>query len=162
MDASGCKDVPRGRVKPIVQLQNGGKEPFFTMSYNDRGNYLYCDWHGYLVHQQIVDGANQMLEWARANAASRDCFAVVNDNRRLRGSWEVAVEWIDRNWNKPMFEAGVRYNAIVIGQDLFTQVSAEALAATNRPGSIATRLLPSLQAAEAWIAELREGPAAGR
>ena len=146
-------------MKPIVQLQNG-KEPFFTMSYNERGGYLYGDWSGYLVHQQIVDGATHMIEWARANAASKACIAVVNDNRKMRGSWEAAVEWIDRNWNKPMFEAGVKYNAIVISQDLFTQVSAEALAATNRPGSIAHRLLPSLHAAEAWIAQLREGPAA--
>ena len=37
-----------------------------------------------------------------------------------------------------------------------TQVSAEALAATNRPGSVMHRLVPSLQAAEAWIAELQQ------
>jgi prepilin-type processing-associated H-X9-DG protein len=144
-------------VKPIVELQSGGGKPFFTMSYNDRANYLYCDWSGYLVHQQIVDGCEQMLGWARANAELRKCVATINDNRKLRGSWEPAVDWIDRNVNKQIYDLGIGYDAIVIGQDLFTQVSAEALAATNRPGSVTHRLVPSLQAAEAWIAEMQQG-----
>ncbi len=143
-------------MKPIVQLQNGDGKPFFSMSYNERANYVYCDWAGYLVHQQIVDGCGELVKWAKANAIPKKCAAVINDNRKLRGSWEAAVDWIDRNVNKPMFDAGINYNAIIIGQDLFTQISAEALAATNRPGSVTHRLVPSLPAAEAWVAEQQE------
>jgi hypothetical protein len=148
-----------GTVKPLVELQNGGGKPFFTLSYNDRANYLYCDWAGYLVHQQIVDGCEQMLAWARANAGARKCVATINDNRRLRGSWEAAVDWIDRNVNRQIYESGIRYNAIIIGQDLFTQVSAEALAATNRPGAVIHRLVASMEAAEAWVDAARQAGA---
>lgn len=148
-------------MKQIVQLQNAQGKTFFRMSYNDQLNYLYSEWFGYIVHQEVLDGGQQQMEWASANARLRKCDAAVNDNRKLRGSWDGAIEWIDRTWNHAMYDAGVRYNAIVISPDLFTQVSAENLVATNRPGSVTHRLVPSLQVAESWLTQTRREPGGG-
>ncbi len=143
----------------IVELKNAQGGISCRIWYRSERNYLFVEWLGYTIRQNIIDGGLAQIAWAEKHAGRLGCKALVNDNRQLRGSWEAAVGWVDGVRNPRIYELGFRRSAIVLSPDLFTQVSAEAMAATSAPGKIETQVFRTLEAAEQWVAELHREPA---
>ena len=146
-------------MEKLAELRGARGDVCFTLSYQRERNYLYAEWAGYVVRQNILDGGTLQIEWARANAARLHTTVVVNDTRRMRGGWEPAVEWATQVYGPAMFQAGIRLNAVILSPDLSTQVSSEAMVDHVAAGSVAMQVFPSLQAAEDWIAQASESPA---
>lgn len=145
-------------MEQLAELKNTRGDVVYTLSYVRERNYLYAEWVGYAVRQNILDGGQSQLDWARANAVRLGTTVVVNDNRRMRGGWEPAVEWARQVWAPAMFDAGIRHNAVILSPDLPTQVSTESMVDDLPRGAVAMQVFPSLQDAERWIvanAEIR-------
>ncbi len=139
--------------QPLVVIENAKGGIAFRMYYRAAKNYLFVEWSGYTVRKDIVAGGLAEIEWAEANAKRLGCTALINDNRQLRGSWETAVEWVRNEWSPRMRAAGFRRSAIVMSPDLFTQVSAETMAARSQVDTVEFRVFASLADAERWVAE---------
>ncbi len=141
-------------MKAIGQFQHDGKT-FLDLYFNEEINYLYGDWSGFISRHQAIEGCTAMLAWAKEHARALGCVAMVNDSRKVRGSWDTALDWVEKNFSRPMYELGFRWNAVVLSKDLSAQVSAEKMAASNRPGAITFRLTMTLLEAEEWLESMR-------
>lgn len=133
-----------------AQLKNERGDVFFELSYRPGPNYLYAEWIGYAVHRNVIEGGQMQMDWTRLHARDRGTQVVVNDTRRMRGSWESAVDWSIEVASPALAAAGLRLNAVILSPDLFTQVSAEAM--VDGATALPMRIFPSLAEAEHWIA----------
>ena len=140
-----------------AQLKNERGEVFFELSYRPGPNYLYAEWIGYVVRRNIIDGGQMQIDWAGLHAGERGTQVVVNDNRRMRGSWESAVDWTIEVAGPALRAAGLRLNAVILSPDLFTQVSSEAMVDGMGADALPMRIFPSLAEAEHWIAGMHAG-----
>jgi hypothetical protein len=141
-------------MKLLTELAEDGKT-FLKLSYNHTAAYLYGEWSGVIHRHQAIDGCNAMLAWAKEHAGKAGCVAAVNDSRQVRGSWDSAIEWANENFNGPMFDYGIRYNAIILSKDLSAQASAESMVRANKPSTLRHHLVMSLPQAEAWLNQMR-------
>jgi hypothetical protein len=143
-------------MQPLTEVQHDGKT-FLKAFFNEKVNYLYGDWIGYITRQHAIKGCTALLEWAQGHARAHHCVAMIADTRNVRGSWDPAIEWVEKNFNGPMYALGFRWTAIVMSKDLSAQVSAENMVASNRAGEIAYHSVLTLADAEAWIEKMRDG-----
>lgn len=129
---------------------------FFSLYYNAEVNYMYCKWEGQTVSEDIYAGSNAQMDWAVANAAAKNCNAVVNDCRLLKGSLVETTDWATNVWSPAMYKRGIQYNAILQSDDIFSQLSLDAfeeMSAGN--GHIINKIFNNEARAEEWIKSKR-------
>jgi hypothetical protein len=141
-------------MQPITQVQHDNKV-FLSIHYQPKVNYLYGEWSGFITRQHAILGCTALLEWAKEHAQPNRCIAMVADTRNVRGSWDTAIDWVEKNFNRPMYALGFRWSAIVLSKDLSAQVSAENMVAANRAGAIHYHSVMTLPQAEEWIDSVR-------
>lgn len=139
-------------MQHILTLTDEMGNNFFFMFYNEKENCLYCKWQGQTVAQDIYAGSTEEMNWAAATAAAKGCDAVINDCRLLEGSLVDTTEWATNVWSPAMYKSGIRYNAILQSDDIFSQLSLEAFEElTAGSGHIVNKMFNSEEAAAEWI-----------
>ena len=136
----------------IKELKDDMGHKFFSMYHNAGQRYLYCKWEGQTVSRDIYAGSTEEMNWAAENAARTQCIAVINDCRVLKGSLAETTEWATNIWSPAMHKSGIKYNAILQSDDIFSQLSLESFEEmTPGPGHIINKIFNNEQAAEEWI-----------
>lgn len=136
----------------IVALKNDVGATFFEMYFLQEANCLYCNWLGYTIRTDSIAGSTEMMKWAAEHAAAKGVTAIINDNRKKQGTWADVVDWISEVWSPAMYKAGIRKNAVILSDDIFTQLSAEALQENSeKAGFVVTNRFNSMEEAVAWI-----------
>ncbi len=137
----------------ILDLTDNLGNRFFSLFYNGQQNHMYCLWEGLTISSDVYAGSKEEMKWAEAHARSKNCHAIINDCRLIKGSLVDTTEWATTVWSPAMYNAGILYNAIIQSEDVFSQLSlADFEELTAGTGHIINKIFSSLEAGEAWIA----------
>lgn len=118
---------------------------YLDLAYNRGEGYLYADWYGYVSVGQVKEGLDQLL---KAIGRHR-CFRVLNDNRRLKGSWTQAVRWIAEEWMPQAVSLGLYKIAFIYAPDGSARYSVDRLLEFN--DQYIAQTFDSYEKAHAWL-----------
>ncbi|SHJ10210.1 hypothetical protein SAMN02745146_2289 [Hymenobacter daecheongensis DSM 21074] len=135
-----------------TQLTNGFGKVYLTIDYDAANQWVYNDWIGYQTYTGIIAGADACLLPLREHA----CSCLLNDNRRVIGPWDHAVEWIVTNWANRAAEQGLTHFAHVASPDSLAAHSAEAMH-LGIGGRLQMRMFGDMAQAQSWLRAARLG-----
>jgi len=96
-------------------------QPNIEIYLDSDNEWLYVNWIGFQMIQNVKDGCEQMLIFVK----EYQCSKVLNDNTFVRGVWAGAAEWGATNWFPRMKMAGVRQFAWVYSPSEFSKMSTD-------------------------------------
>lgn len=96
---------------------------YLTIDYDEANHWVYSNWKGYLTIETVQAGAEAILQHLQYHR----CAYLLNDNRRVLGMWNPAMEWTITNWAPRAVALGLTYFAHLVQPDAMATLSAEAL-----------------------------------
>ena len=128
------------------ELTNSFDKVFLTIEFDKANNWVYNDWVGVLPTEKVIQGCQATLDFLREN----QCPHMLNDNRRVVGSWSSANDWIAKTWLPQALALGLKRFAHIVSPGIFGQASATDL--VTRVGSkFEMRLFEDVELAKAWL-----------
>ncbi|GAA4424670.1 hypothetical protein GCM10023188_04780 [Pontibacter saemangeumensis] len=134
-----------------VSLQKVFGDVFFTAKRVGGNSYLYAQWYGVQSVETVKEGGYKMLEMIQ----EKPCAKLLNSNRNVIGSWDMALDWAENEWAPQMRAAGLRYLAQVVPASIFAMITIENLV-RQIGGEFEIRMFESDTDAEAWLVSLDE------
>jgi hypothetical protein len=129
-----------------TDLTNGFGNVYLRIAYDAANRWVYNEWVGYQTYGGIVTGADACLE----PLAKQQCAYLLNDNRRVLGPWDHAVEWIVTNWAPRAIAAGLTHFANVVGAESLAATSAQSMA-LGLEGQLQMELFSDIEVAKQWL-----------
>lgn len=140
----------------LQELKSSTGKVFLTIYYDEENNWIYNNWEGYVTPENVKQGAMAVLDAFRAH----NVFCVLNDNSKLVGPWDQAVEWIEKEWTPLIIDAGLRYFAHVVDKDSFAATSAETMAERTQ-SHFKMQLFNNLADAQKWLQKCQHNHSSG-
>ena len=134
-----------------TELTNGFGKVYLTIEYDTTGKWVYNNWIGYQTYIGIITGADACLHPLLENR----CAYLLNDNRRVIGPWDHAVQWIATDWAPRAIAQGLTHFAHVVSPESLAAVSAEAMH-TGIGGRLEMRMFSDIIEAQAWLREAQQ------
>ena len=103
-----------------TEMRNAFGEVFLTIEYHKASQLVYNNWVGYQTFPGVVAGANTCL----SVIAEYKCPFLLNDNSKVVGPWDHALEWLTTDWAPRVRDAGLTHFAHVVSPDSFAAYSA--------------------------------------
>lgn len=139
-------------MEHILDLTDNMGHTFFSMYYNRPKNYLFCQWQGQTIAEDVYAGSRAQLEWAENNAMVEKCSTVMNDCRLIKGSLVDTTDWASTVWSPTMYKLGMKYNAILQSDDIFSQLSLDSFQELSAgEGHITNKIFNDQALAEEWL-----------
>ncbi|MBF9236720.1 hypothetical protein I2I05_04870 [Hymenobacter sp. BT683] len=128
------------------ELTNSFDKVFLTIEFDKANNWVYNDWVGVLPTEKVIQGCQATLDFLRENP----CPHMLNDNRKVVGSWSAANDWIAANWMPEALALGLKRFAHIVSPGIFGQASASEM--STRVGTqFEMRLFEDVELAKAWL-----------
>ncbi|RYF13943.1 MAG: STAS/SEC14 domain-containing protein [Oxalobacteraceae bacterium] len=140
-----------------TDLLNGFGTVYLSISYDAANRWVHNDWVGYQTYIGIVAGADACL----LTLAENKCAYLLNDNRRVVGPWDHAVEWIVTNWGPRAITGGLTHFANVVSAESMAASSAQSMA-LGLEGQLQMHLFSDIEEAKQWLREAQQHAGARR
>jgi hypothetical protein len=138
-----------------TELLNGFGKVYLTIDYDAANRWVYNDWIGDQTYVGIVAGADACLPPLREN----QCAYLLNDNRRVTGPWEHAVDWLARSWAPRAIAQGLTHFANVVSPEKMAASSAQSMLLVLH-GQLQTRMFDNVEEAQEWLHQAQRQKAA--
>lgn len=102
------------------ELRNAFGKVFLTITPDTENRWVHTDWVGYLTQDNIKAGALAYATTVRE--AGFNC--VLNDTRRVVGSWDHSLDWVLNEWAPQAAAAGIRFFALIATPESFAETTA--------------------------------------
>jgi hypothetical protein len=129
-----------------TELLNGFGKIYLSITYDAANDWVHNDWVGYQTYVGIVSGADACL----LPLAENRCAYLLNDNRRVIGPWDHAVEWIVTNWAPRAIASGLTHFANVVSPESLAASSAQSMA-LGLEGQLQMHLFSDIDEAKQWL-----------
>lgn len=106
-----------------TEIRNAFGEVYLTIEYLKALNAVYNNWIGYQTYASIVGGANTCLKIIEEH----HCPYMLNDNSKVVGPWDHALEWLTTDWAPRAIQSGLTHFAHVVSVESFAAFSAHNL-----------------------------------
>ncbi|MCC9138958.1 hypothetical protein ACFSKU_08690 [Pontibacter silvestris] len=73
--------------------------------------------------ETVKEGGYKLLEMIK----EKPCSKLLNSNKEVVGSWDMALEWAESVWTPEMKKAGLRYLAQVVPSSIYATLTIESL-----------------------------------
>ena len=137
-----------------TSLLNGFGNVYLTIDYDAVNHWVHNDWIGYQTYVGIVAGADACLLPLREN----QCAHLLNDNRRVIGPWDHAVQWIVGNWAPRAIAQGLTHFANVVSPEALAASSAQSMQ-LGLHGQLEMRMFSNVEDAQAWLRQAQRAVA---
>ena len=128
------------------EVTNSFDKVYLTIEFDAANNWIYNSWIGVLPTEKVIQGCQATLEFLRENPSAN----MLNDNRKVVGSWSAANDWIAQNWMPQALAMGLKRFAHIVSPGIFGQASAAEM--VTRVGTqFEMRLFQDIALAEAWL-----------
>ena len=108
-------------MKKNVQVKNRLGKVFYYAEYDEKNNWIYASWKGFVTVDDVKAGAEKYLEFMKETG----CPHLLNDNSELTGPWDGANEWIANDWTPRALAAGLKNFAHIVSPNVFGEISAK-------------------------------------
>ncbi|MFD3002421.1 hypothetical protein ACFS7Z_18765 [Pontibacter toksunensis] len=122
---------------------------FFTASRTDGNAFLYAQWFGVQSVETVKEGGYKLLDMME----EQSCPKLLNSNKEVIGSWDMALEWAETEWAPRMRAAGLRYLAQVVPSSIYATLTIETLI-QHIDHTFEIRTFEEDADAEAWLLSL--------
>jgi len=129
-----------------TDLLNGFGTVYLRISYDEANDWVYNEWLGDQTYTGIIVGADACL----GPLTEHTCAYLLNDNRRVTGPWDHAVDWIVRNWAPRAIAAGLTHFANVVSPEALAASSGQAMA-LGLHGQLHMHQFGDLEEARQWL-----------
>lgn len=129
-----------------VELRKVFGDVFFTARRIERGSILYAQWYGVQSVETVKEGACKLLEMIK----EIPCNKLLNCNKNVVGSWDMALDWVENIWTPQMKAAGLRYVAQVFPTSIYATMSIESLI-QRIDKEFEIRIFEHFEEAETWL-----------
>ncbi|MCC9138183.1 hypothetical protein ACFSKU_00365 [Pontibacter silvestris] len=135
----------------IKELSSSTGKPYLIIEYNQKNNWIYNNWDGYVTKESVVTGSLAVL---KAFESYHTPYGL-NDNSNLVGRWDHAITWIEEVWMPRAAAAGLRYYAHVVDKESFAAASSEEMIKrTKRFFQMCS--FDNITDAQAWLKECQK------
>ncbi len=127
-----------------------------TLEYDKDNKWGYCNWN----HQNgkdfsvfdigfdiIMAGCERMINFAYEHQFKK----YLNDNRTVKGGWDVLNVYLANDWAPRMILAGVKYYATLNSPEIFAQLSSELMEENVNEIGLTMRNFSNPDEAVAWL-----------
>jgi len=129
-----------------VKLRKVFGDVYFTATRINDDAILYTQWYGVQSVETVKEGGYKMLEMLKEKPYSK----LLNSNKDVVGSWDMALEWAENTWTPLMREAGLRYLAQVVPTSYYATLTIETLI-QRIDKEFEIRIFKDVEEAEAWL-----------
>jgi hypothetical protein len=134
-----------------TNLLNGFGNVYLTIDYDTANHWVYNEWIGYQTYVGIVAGADACLLPLR----EKKCAYLLNDNRRVTGPWDHAVQWITSNWAPRAIAQGLTHFANVVSPESLAASSAQSML-LGLNGQLRMQMFSDVEEAKKWLREAQK------
>ncbi|MCC9169107.1 hypothetical protein [Pontibacter harenae] len=106
-----------------IKLKKIYGDVFFTATRKQDNAYIYARWFGVQSVETVKEGGYKLLEMIM----EKPCRMLLNSNKNVVGSWDMALEWAEVEWAPQMRSAGLRYLAQVVPSSIFASLTIDSL-----------------------------------
>jgi hypothetical protein len=129
-----------------VALSKVYGDVFFTAIRMPDNAFIYARWFGVQSVETVMQGGYQLLEMMKA----KSCAKLLNSNKNVIGSWDMALEWAENEWAPQMRAAGLRFLAQVVPSSIYASLTIENLI-QRIDDTFEIRTFEEEADAEAWL-----------
>lgn len=129
-----------------TDLLNGFGRVYIRIAYDAANHWVCNEWIGEQTYIGILAGADACLPLLLEN----HCAYLLNDNSRVIGPWDHAVEWVVTNWAPRAIAQGLTHFANVVSSEALAASSAQSMA-LGLSGQLQLHLFDNLEAAQKWL-----------
>ncbi|RVT98176.1 PAS domain-containing sensor histidine kinase [Mucilaginibacter limnophilus] len=125
-------------------------DPGVEIKYIEDGHYLHIAWRGFHSLHSIKAGCFKVIE----ALTKHNCIMVLNDNTKVMGSWEDAVDWVGNEFFLIMEKGGLKYLAWVYSSSTFSRLAAD-LTIDSIKADIIIKTFEDITPATQWLEDMR-------
>ncbi len=133
-----------------VELKKVFGDVFFKARRIDNGSILYAQWYGVQSVETVMQGGYKMLDMIKETPYTK----LLNSNKNVVGSWDMALDWAENTWTPQMKAAGLRYLAQVLPTSIYATLTIECLI-QRIDNNLEIRLFEDEAEAEAWLRSVK-------
>ena len=89
--------------------------------------FLQANWKGYVSVEKVKMGCENIL----SAMDKTSCYFLVNDNRKVQGTWTQSIKWLETDFMPRMVEHGLKKIAYLYSPDLSARYSLDRLLEVN-------------------------------
>ena len=105
----------------IKTLKSTSGQPFLELSISKEKKIVHLNWIGFLKMENVIKGSEECLNLVKETHYTQ----ILIDNRNIKGPWDMANEWYEKDFNKRLSQNGVKALAVIVSQDIFSRISLE-------------------------------------
>lgn len=132
-----------------VTLEKVFGDVFFTARRMEGNAFIYTQWFGVQSVETVKEGGYKMLDMIK----EQPCPKLLNSNKEVIGSWDMALEWAENEWAPQMRAAGLKYLAQVVPTSIYATLTIQNLI-QHIDGTFEIRTFENDADAEAWLLSL--------
>jgi hypothetical protein len=106
-----------------VELRKVFGDVYFKAGRMPDNAFIYAQWFGVQSVETVMDGGYKVLEMMQ----DKSCARLLNSNKNVIGSWDMALAWAENEWAPQMRAAGLKYLAQVIPSSIYATITIENL-----------------------------------
>ncbi|WP_018478777.1 hypothetical protein [Pontibacter roseus] len=129
-----------------VELKKIFGDVYFRANRMPDNAFLYSQWYGVQSVETVQAGGYKLLEMMR----ERPCLSLLNSNKHVIGSWDMALEWAENEWAPSMRALGLKYLAQVVPSSIYASMTIESLI-QHIDDTFEIRTFEEDEAAKAWL-----------
>jgi hypothetical protein len=129
-----------------VELEKVFGDVFMRASRMPDNTFLFAQWVGVQSVETVKEGGYKLLEMIK----EKPCTKLLNCNKEVVGSWDMALEWAENEWAPQMRAAGLQYLAQVVPSSIYATLTIEALI-QRIDDTFEIRTFENKTKAEAWL-----------
>ncbi|MFC5272378.1 hypothetical protein [Adhaeribacter terreus] len=133
-------------MERIVVLKKVFGEEYLRLELMADDAFINAQWSGVQSVETVMEGGNKILEMIKESG----CSKLLNSNKNVIGSWDLALEWAENEWAPGVREAGLRYLAQVVPSSYYAAMTIESLL-PRIDGNFEIRTFEEDKDAEAWL-----------
>ena len=133
------------------------KEPFAELSYDPAVPCLTAQWKAYARSHEFRNFLNQgAIEYHKRKSPQVNCGWLA-DTRNIGVVSKDDMDWLDREWNKQMYDLGLRHMALIVPESVFGGMTVKNYTQNteNSAAGITTQVFEDIALAKRWLREWR-------
>lgn len=99
---------------------------FLDLYLSEQG-YLYADWKGYVNVNSVKEGCEAILNGLKETS----CCYLLNDNRKVKGTWTQSIRWLETDFMPRMVDNGLQKIAYLYSSEKGARYSLNRLLEVN-------------------------------
>lgn len=129
-----------------VELKKVFGDVFIRIKIMPGDAFIFAHWQGVQSAETVMQGGYKIIEMLQASS----CTKLLNSNKHVIGSWDMALEWAENVWAPEVRAAGLRYLAQVVPTSIYASMTIESLI-QRIDSDFEIRTFEDEALAEAWL-----------